>query len=187
MDKLPPGRAVFLPLVSLAREAATESMKEVAEFAHGRWVFHLESQDLPLVPLTKKYLQLKLRLGLDPRTLIASGAYLEAIVLLELVPDLVWRVGPDPESRHKPSGLKFDQLIRIHEFGTEVIPARPVLQEVIREALEFRRLRQAESFSVRLNRKLRNKGELRKVFVDLQRKFTSKVRKLVERARRLSR
>jgi hypothetical protein len=66
--------------------------------------------------------------GLDERIMIATGDYLESIGIVEIVRGggVQVRVGL-PDEIATESGLTYDQLARVHEFGSRKmkIPARP--------------------------------------------------------------
>jgi hypothetical protein len=128
---------------------ADEEMKSLAhEFAETVRQ-NIYNQTYRLKPLSRAYLRWKRNTGLDERILIATGTYVKSI---KAIPRLktkkteryvatrpggprvlttiretriaTWSVGV-PDGIHKPSGLPFTTLARIHEFGTRTIPARP--------------------------------------------------------------
>ena len=74
-------------------------------------------------PLKIAYRNRKIKQGLDPRTLIATGEYVNHIRARK-INATTYTVGV-PNTIHSPSGLPYRSLARIHEFGTDKIPARP--------------------------------------------------------------
>lgn len=88
-------------------------------------------------PLSARYLAWKIRNKRDPRMLISTQEYMQAIEIREVktgigsVARYTYIVGL-PDKIHQDSGLPFRKLARIHEFGTKPtkthagIPARPL-------------------------------------------------------------
>jgi hypothetical protein len=76
-------------------------------------------------PLSSEYEDYKENHELDPRTLIATGEYVQNIVAWKDEYGF-WHVGPRPNHIHEPSGLPLVVLARIHEYGTSTVPARPM-------------------------------------------------------------
>jgi hypothetical protein len=83
----------------------------------------LRAQAFNWVPLSEKYKKYKAKHGLDPRMLIATGDYINAITVIQRADGTV-EVGLRDQI-HLPSGLPVKTLMRIHEYGTSTIPARP--------------------------------------------------------------
>lgn len=115
-----------------ARPILTEAGEETASEFVDELKFRIASQAFHHRPLNPAYLRGKIRSGLDPRTLIATGEYLDSI-MYEQVDDeagqIVFRCTVRP-GVHGPSGLSYRMLARIHEFGARRggrvhIPARP--------------------------------------------------------------
>ena len=73
--------------------------------------------------LDAAYLAEKRRKRLDMRKLIATGAYVRNIRARQ-VDKQTWVVDVPP-TRHRPSKITFRRLARVHEYGTNTIPARP--------------------------------------------------------------
>lgn len=98
----------------------------------------IEGQTYKWEPLSERYLAYKERVGLDPRTLIATRFYLMHIGW-GVTHGKIWFGVPN--IIHEPSGLPLPRLARIHEFGTKTIPARPLwrplLSKYAREAPRF--------------------------------------------------
>jgi len=124
--------------IRMARAAlaatAEAMMEEVTQNASKDLVARIQAQSLPLAPLSSRYLAFKLMKGLDPRILIATGDYTKAMGSFR-VSKWVWGVGL-PSGKHKPSRLTYAQLWEILEFGTALIPARPHVRPVARDAAE---------------------------------------------------
>jgi hypothetical protein len=80
----------------------------------------IQLQNFRHVKLSPPYKKRKLQEGLDPRILIATGQYVQQIgVQKEVVTEkkVTIHVGV-PKRKHKGTNLTFEQLGRIHEFGT---------------------------------------------------------------------
>jgi hypothetical protein len=120
----------------LARELA-ERVQTIIQYQIGDWE-----------PLSPSYAAWKERMGLDDRMLVATSNYMNLIevqwtrdrlgrftslgkVKPQDVPDLSFRVGlptskvVDMEGNTQEDGLRYTDLARILEFGTEKIPPRP--------------------------------------------------------------
>lgn len=111
--------------------------KEVAKDAKAI----IRQQKYKWEPLSEEYLERKKKLGLDERILIATKAYVNKGIGSFERKGLIF-VGPKP-GKHKPSGLTYQKLARIHEYGTWSIPARPLwrplLSAALRRSKKFRR------------------------------------------------
>lgn len=88
-------------------------------------------------PLEEGYRRSKERKGLDTRILMATRHYVNYGIGKWTEGDYI-RVGPR-RGIHKPSGLRYQYLARIHEFGTEHIPARPLWRPVLSTVLQRRK------------------------------------------------
>ena len=110
-----------------AREAVRE-LKEV-----------IRKQKYDWEPLTEGYAKYKERKGLDKRILIATGDYVKRGIVMRVSSGFVF-VGPK-EGTHEPSGLPYEVLAKIHEYGTKDgrIPARPLYRPVLSVLLRRRR------------------------------------------------
>lgn len=92
----------------------------------------LDQQYTNWAPLKESYIAYKQRKGLDPRTLIAKKSYVESI---EVKKDGIGvRVVAPKDGKHY-SGLSYQQLGMVHEFGSvsRGIPARPAWNPLIRK------------------------------------------------------
>lgn len=119
-----------------ARELA-ERVQSIIQYQIGEWE-----------PLSPSYAKWKEDQGLDDRILMATTNYVNLIEVQwtrnrlgrftklstakpQDVPDLSFRVGlpmtkvTDAEGNVSESGLRYTDLARILEFGTEIIPPRP--------------------------------------------------------------
>lgn len=111
--------------------------------------------------LSSGYLAYKLRVGLDPRILIATGEYVdEGIGHYEK--DGIIFVGPMP-GIHEPSGVPYVKLARWFEYGTETMPARPLWGPLYRVALK------------------RNKKLRKKIRADTKKAFNEKLKKVTKK------
>jgi hypothetical protein len=129
----------------------------------------IENQSYNWTPLTEKYLEHKIKQGLDPRTLIATRFYLMHIGWGVSHGKIWWGV---PNIIHEPSGLPLPVIARIHEFGTKTIPARPLwrplLMKYAREAPRFaKRYNDAVKRAAKEARKSSFKSAKRKVKVTM--------------------
>lgn len=89
--------------------------------------FKISAQLFNHIPLQRDYYLSKLRNGLDPRILIATGEYLDKITYERVEDDtsgVVFRCGMAP-GIHGSSGLQLAALQRMLEEGTSRMPARP--------------------------------------------------------------
>lgn len=125
-------------------------------------------------PLSDEYAKKKARLGLDPRTMIATGHYKDAIKVTK-VGKTVYYVGFDAND----VVMKFDEnsgelvatdipltkLARWHEFGTQNMPRRPHWGPTFRRVKDVMRQLRKETGRVgirELNRRLKmNKRKLK--------------------------
>jgi hypothetical protein len=107
---------------------ADEAMGELAVYISQELKTRIRKQSFAHRPLSRRYVEYKKKAKLDPRILIASGNYVNAISARKrkLRGDLVWTVGV-PDTIHGPSGMSYTQLARILEFGSAKrgIPPRP--------------------------------------------------------------
>lgn len=112
-------------LLLLANDTTRRWAKEIEEEAKRI----IEEQAYAWQPLKDSYREKKIERGLDPRILIATRDYLDKGIGSWERNGLIF-VGPKP-GRHAPSGLTYQHLARIHEFGTDTIPARPLWRPLI--------------------------------------------------------
>lgn len=122
----------------------------------------LQSQSYDWAPLNPEYKRRKEKKGLSGKILIATGDYYNAIKY-EITSDAVW-VGV-PNKIHKPSGLNYNILARVHEFGSETmkIPARPLWRPAlswwIREWNSTHKRNLIKNVNKKLNQNLKEIGD----------------------------
>lgn len=98
------------------KEQATEFLNFLKDNVSG--------QRIDWTPLSIPYVKRKESLGLDHRTLIATGQYLEGL-RVGLIGTNHYFVGAFAEDIHEPSGLSMSVLASYLENGTDRTPARP--------------------------------------------------------------
>lgn len=121
-----------------ATSAANDEIRTYAHDLRDRFVDRIRRQDFSsfrAIPLSWRWSNRKAQLNFDPRTMIASGAYLNSIRVYETATKdgirLHVGIHPSVVVRHHRTGvtrrLKMWQLALIHEFGSSAarIPARP--------------------------------------------------------------
>jgi len=84
------------------------------------------------VPLSPEYKKRKEKLGLDPRTLMARGDYVNSIRIRRTTENTY--VVDVPQTVKHYSGLTYKELAAVHEYGSKKahIPARPHWRPTIR-------------------------------------------------------
>lgn len=116
-------------------EMASENTKGLAIWMRNEVKSRVYNQTFDHTPLNERYLEWKKKTKLDTRILVATNDYIR---LIEATPTAsaesgneAWAVGP-PEGVHQPSGLRYKDLAKIHEFGSKKqrIPPRPVWRPV---------------------------------------------------------
>lgn len=96
----------------------------------------IENQEYAWKPLSAKYLQSKIDKGLDTRIYIATGEFKNNIGW-DILPngDVTFGLlNPNKihsQTANKKRPLTMRELARIHEFGTERTPARPIWRPTI--------------------------------------------------------
>jgi len=119
---------------------ATQANKDVAREFVAEACKIIETQQYKWKPLTQRYLDRKIREGYDKRTLIRTQEYLDAISWGVTPTGRIW-AGVPPHKIHQDSGLPMFVLAKIHEFGTETIPARqlwrPLISRFVRQKPKF--------------------------------------------------
>lgn len=118
---------------------ATKTNKKLAAALVEEVTDAIERQTYDWEPLKPKYLDKKIEQGYDPRTLVRTREYLDSISW-GVTGGKIW-AGIKMGSMHS-SGLPMAKLARIHEFGTAVVPARPLwrpaLSIVLRRNKKYR-------------------------------------------------
>ena len=88
----------------------------------------IEEQRYQWYPLSYKYLDWKKTTGLDQRTFIATGEYVDSIKVFKFynkAKDSIGYVVGLPHKKHTMSNLYLDDLAKVLEYGTKTMPARP--------------------------------------------------------------
>ena len=124
----------FSVLGNSLMEVARKELKGVAEAAREELVERIEGQKVPGMggrrfglprkfsnPLHPFTLKEKKKKGHDPRTLIASGFYVNSIKVVEQKKGKGWTyfLGFEPNLKH-PGGLPLEKLARILEYGARI-------------------------------------------------------------------
>lgn len=90
-------------------------------------------------PLNEAYKEHKIRTGLNPGMWIATSELIESIVVVPY--GTTYEVGVDKRRVHKESGTRLTLIVKALEFGTDVIPPRPlftpVYQKIVRTMPEL--------------------------------------------------
>jgi hypothetical protein len=110
--------------LDIAQEMAEEA-KEIIENQSYKWV-----------PLTDAYLDRKIAQGYDPRIMIKTREYTDAIDYGDK-DGVVW-VGFPEDKIHQGSNLPIRVLAKIHEFGTRTVPARPLWRPLLAKYIKLR-------------------------------------------------
>jgi len=108
--------AMQMALSGVSYEMAEEFADDVREI--------LSRQLIAWVPLNREYARYKREMGLDPRILIATGRYINAIQPIEQK-DGSWVVSVPAEPLQPGSRYTLKDLARWLEYGTKTMPARP--------------------------------------------------------------
>lgn len=143
---------------------AADYLEEIAQDMADDVVKYIEKQPHYWPVLKERYREWKLRNELDERMLIATGDYIDSIGIQQIKrgKGVQIRVGV-PNKTIEDTDLKYDQLARIHEYGTETIPARPHWRPVF-------------------NKWRRRKGVMsRKLLKDIEEEIIKEVKKMVKR------
>jgi len=141
------GTHVYQNFSNVVKNAQVEvfkgELKRVAHEAKRDLKKRIADQAFKWKPLSPKYKARKERLGLDPRTLIATGKYLKSIRVASRMygNNLSYQLGTRKDT-HGPSGLPYIELARLMEYGSRKrkLPARPHWRPTIRK---YRRLQQS--------------------------------------------
>lgn len=109
------------PEVSTTDEFSRDQNKKRLELLPSRkYKIKLEYiKPFPMIKLKKYYLKRKVREGLDPRIMLATGDYAAGIVVRKVKTrktGVYYKVAT-AKRRHRPSGLPLSKLAKIHEFG----------------------------------------------------------------------
>lgn len=96
---------------------------------------HIENQDLRWKKLNPRYLKYKIRKGLSPKILKATGKLKDSIKVFET--ETGWFTGISATERYE-DGTPVSLIAYIHEYGsvTRNIPARPLFRPTRRKMLK---------------------------------------------------
>ena len=112
--------------------AFSAQMREDGELILEKLLEHIELQDLNWTPLSETTIAQK---GHD--TIYVETGFLRDNLKVRKVRapknGLTYFIGADAWTIHKPSGLKFSDLMIYLEYGTEKIPARPLIRPTMQE------------------------------------------------------
>lgn len=122
-------------------------VEEVAQQIVDEAIQILDTQKYNWQPLQEDYLNKKIRVGRDPRILIATGFYQDHISWGHRADGTVW-VGVE-DVIHPDADLPLVVLARIHEFGTSTIPARPLWRPLLSKYM-----RSNEKFAARYRKEV---------------------------------
>lgn len=100
-----------------------QAARRVAEEVAKRVKQRIRSQAYGHAPLSPKYRAWKIKKGLSPKILIATGQYVGSIRAWKEGRGS-WHAGVTPGARHS-SGVDMQQLAVWLEYGTSRMPARP--------------------------------------------------------------
>ncbi len=110
---------------NLSREVAFKTAKRIRR--------RIREQRIPLAGLSRSWRKFKARHGLDPRILIATGAYVASIQPRQLSKDR-WMVAPAAGVTMANRNRAMSTLGLWLEFGTSGMPARPHFRPEIQVA-----------------------------------------------------
>ena len=112
-------------------------MQEDGEFVLEKIKGHIEHQDLGWVPLSDKTVELK---GGSTTIYVETGTLLNSFSVRKVkskVTGSTFFIGASPWKRHAPSGAKLSDLMIWLEYGTDKIPARPLIRPTYNEVKEI--------------------------------------------------
>lgn len=111
-------------------------LAQLAARAEAMAVKHLQAQDLSWSPLSKKYLEQKMKKGLSPKIMIATSTYMQAITS-QVKPNQSF-AGVFRKSKEK-NGSNVVDIAKLMEYGSVKlgIPARPLWKIVYAEMHKF--------------------------------------------------
>lgn len=117
----------------------------------------LDTQSYNWKPLSAAYKKRKEKKGLDTRILLATHEYRDSIFYKENKDGSV--VVGVPNKIHQDSGLHFNMLARIHEFGSKKvgIPARPLWRPAMSWWVRDLNSTAKKEMLVNLSKMMRNK------------------------------
>lgn len=110
---------------NLSREVAFKTAKRIRR--------RIREQRIPMAALSRSWKSFKARHGLDPRILIATGAYVASIQPRQLSKNR-WTVAPGANIKMANKNKAMSTLALWLEFGTSNMPARPHFRPEIKVA-----------------------------------------------------
>lgn len=114
-------------------EAFSAQMRDDGELVLKTIIGHIEKQDLNWVPLSKETIALK---NGDETIYVETGFLKDNLKVRKVrAPKngITYFIGADAWTKHEPSGLKFSDLMIYLEYGTDRIPARPLIKPSLDE------------------------------------------------------
>jgi len=84
-------------------------------------------------PLSPAWLEYKIRMGWNTGFWIATGELQKSITVEWNILRQAWVVGPSKKAVHSRSGANMVFIIRCLEYGTDMIPARPLFAPTLAE------------------------------------------------------
>lgn len=94
---------------------------------------HIDNQDLNWTPLSKSTIEMKN----GDETIYVETGFLKDNLKVRKVKSpkngVTYFIGADAWTTHKPSGLKFSDLMIYLEYGTANIPPRPLIRPTMQE------------------------------------------------------
>lgn len=94
---------------------------------------HIDNQDLKWKPLSSSTIRLK---NGDETIYVETGFLRENLKVRKVRSSrngVTYFIGADAWTKHKPSGLKFSDLMIYLEYGTAKMPARPLIRPSFKE------------------------------------------------------
>lgn len=114
-------RDVLLLANKTTRKFAKEAEKEAKAI--------IRKQKFNWKPLKEGYRKAKIKARLDPRILMATKEFVNKGIGRWEHKGFIF-VGPKP-GIHTPSGLTYQHIARVFEFGTQTMPARPLWRPLL--------------------------------------------------------
>lgn len=155
---------VIEPLKRAVRVAENE-IERLAGEVRDELVETIESQSLPLTPLSPAYLAWKQAKGLDTRILIRTGHYLRHIEKEKTVsgPMIAYFIGVNRKARAvdeegRETDLPLWLLAQFLEYGTRYMPARPHWRPV-KQRMQSRKRQYQQRIMRRIRMEIAKRGD----------------------------
>lgn len=113
--------------------AFSARLKDDGEMILKKLTGHIERQDLNWVPLAESTIAIK---NGDDTIYVETGFLKEHLKVRKVKSPkngVTYFIGADAWTTHKPSGLKFSDLMIYLEYGTSRIPPRPLIRPTLDE------------------------------------------------------